>query len=581
MDCPSMAKTPPTNYTPHILRLARQGTDLRPANILVHYEIALAGGQRVPCQPQTLEQLYQTDFTTLDYRCRNLSSDAGVIRRWLCDVIQRQVDRLSPDAGVYFPDMGWNTLNGAHVYLAGNRLIGSDGFLPQDAYSVNAALDSLHFSIDEEMSDKYLLRQLCDLIALDGSVSACLTLYSLFSFLRPLFQEAGWERQFVCYLVGPSQNRKTTLAQWLTAIFDRDTPSFSPAGISLLSTEPAVFHELAPYADCPRLVDDLYASGSRAETRRREETVSRIIRLVGNNAVQGRGRSGAADAIRCGVICTAEYLPKGLSTLVRCLILWLDHPLPTDKLTRIQRQPLAWPTFLYRFLQWTAGHYEVITDLLREKLARFQALRKNRPTTEERLREFEWSLLSTTDILNYFLAAEFPGFWKKSRQGIMRHLTQAIEQAVMQQAAFLSRERSRCDTNRFSVCLAVLYFRSFSGIHITEKPGKKFRSGQAAVEHKGCLCMRAEYLQELMQTHFQDASITIKQITAELRRNHLLDVDKSQRSSKKLANVCSMFIRVDELRNYLGQDDPETQAEEARRIDAMARAMGLPVPQNV
>ena len=151
----------------------------------------------------------------------------------------------------------------------------------------------------------------------------------------------------------------------------------------------------------------------------------------------------------------------------------------------------------------------------------------------------------------------------------------------MQQAAFLSRERSRCDTNRFSVCLAALYFRSFSGIHITEKPGKKFRSGQAAVEHKGCLCMRAEYLQELMQTHFQDASITIKQITAELRRNHLLDVDKSQRSSKKLANVRALFIRVDELRNYLGQHDPETQAEEARRIDAMARAMGLPVPQNV
>ena len=93
--------------------------------------------------------------------------------------------------------------------------------------------------------------------------------------------------------------------------------------------------------------------------------------------------------------------------------------------------------------------------------------------------------------------------------------------------------------------------------------------------------MRAEYLQELMQTHFQDASITIKQITAELRRNHLLDVDKSQRSSKKLANVRALFIRVDELRNYLGQHDPETQAEEARRIDAMARAMGLPVPQNV
>ena len=123
---PNTSKDPPTNYTPHILQLARQGTDLRPANILAHYELILAGGQRVPCQPQTLERLYQMDFTALDYRCRNLSGDTATIRRWLCDVIQRQVDQLSPDAGMYFPAMGWNTLNGAHVYLAGNRLIGPD-----------------------------------------------------------------------------------------------------------------------------------------------------------------------------------------------------------------------------------------------------------------------------------------------------------------------------------------------------------------------------------------------------------------------------------------------------------------------
>lgn len=169
---PNTSKDPPTNYTPHILQLARQGTDLRPANILAHYELILAGGQHVPCQPQTLERLYQMDFTALDYRCRNLSGDTATIRRWLCDVIQRQVDQLSPDAGMYFPAMGWNTLNGAHVYLAGNRLIGPDGFQPQGTYSVNAALDSLHFSIDEMLPDKYLLYQLYDLITLDGSVSA-------------------------------------------------------------------------------------------------------------------------------------------------------------------------------------------------------------------------------------------------------------------------------------------------------------------------------------------------------------------------------------------------------------------------
>jgi hypothetical protein len=151
----------------------------------------------------------------------------------------------------------------------------------------------------------------------------------------------------------------------------------------------------------------------------------------------------------------------------------------------------------------------------------------------------------------------------------------AVNQALSRQNELLERERECDDKNRFSHALAELHF-GVRTIYITNKAGKKFQHGEAATEHKGCLCMTSGYLCLLMQQHFRDQHITVKAITAELRRNHLLVIDASQRSSKKLNNMRALFIRLDELRTYWDGCFGVSRSEDFSNIDALAASLGLP-----
>lgn len=277
----------------------------------------------------------------------------------------------------------------------------------------------------------------------------------------------------MAYLVGPSQTKKTSLARELTAIYNRNTPPAQPDDVSLLPTNAAIFDALGPYRDCVRLVDDLYRSGSRSETRRRDEKLDQIIRLVGNNAQKGRGRAGEEDSVNCGIICTAEYLPEGFSTLTRCLILQLERPLPSARLTKIQCHPLTWPTFLYRFLTWVAAHYDAVVGYLRQQFPKLRQQRAAQPVQEERLREFQWALHLTTDILGAFFSSQLPSHLSGTRKQLVRLIKRSINQAIQHQTELLAHERDHSDTNSFSRALSELHFGAHM-VHITEKPGKKF-----------------------------------------------------------------------------------------------------------
>ena len=193
----TQSQSPLTNYTLRLLQVSRLGNDLRPSNLLVRFELVLVGGTRVPCEPTPLNQLYQLDFTTLDYRCRNLSQDTAAIRQWLRRTIQQQVDQLSPDTGVYFSTTGWHMMDGRHVYLAGSSLIGQNGFLPVHAYTVNAKLEGLSLATAPNLSNTELLSHLHRLVTLDEPVSASLTAYTLLaccahSLRRPDGSVSSW-----------------------------------------------------------------------------------------------------------------------------------------------------------------------------------------------------------------------------------------------------------------------------------------------------------------------------------------------------------------------------------------------------
>ena len=79
-------------------------------------------------------------------------------------------------------------------------------------------------------------------------------------------------------------------------------------------------------------------------------------------------------------------------------------------------------------------------------------------------------------------------------------------------------------------------------------------NGTAAVEHKGCLCMRPNYLIALMQKYFGDPSVTQAKIYKELRDNGLLSMDMSRKSTKKCNGVRAVHIHINLLESYAPPD---------------------------
>ena len=151
----------------------------------------------------------------------------------------------------------------------------------------------------------------------------------------------------------------------------------SPQTSLCSSTSPAIAEELERFPGICRLVDDLYIGSSRAEARKREEKLGDVIRILGNRTARQKlsGQTQIVREIDCGVFCTAEYLPQGYSTLVRCLLLQVEDPFDSAFLSYIQRRPLAWPTFCFRFLSWCACHYDTIVKRLSKMRNSFERQR--------------------------------------------------------------------------------------------------------------------------------------------------------------------------------------------------------------
>lgn len=545
---------PVSNFIPTVLTVSRTGSSLCPANIIVQLCLQL-NSQQTPAFSCSLSELHNMDYMQCDYRCRNYLGSDRVLNRLIARCIQDQVDCFDLTGKCYFERSGWTQYQDNHVYMAGNQLIGPQGFISPQEYMVSTELSRLRLDVDLSIKAKDTANYALQLMNLNGGVTTCAVLYYLYSLIQPLFLEAGWERNYVCLLLGPSQSRKTSLTALLSCIYNRQDTAQLPGVISLLSTPAAILDELGQYPDICRLVDDLYPSTSRAETRRREEKLSDIIRLVGNNASRGRvtGLSSVESGIPCGVICTAEYLPQGYSTLIRCLLLELEQPLPTRALTALQNSPLVWPTFIFRFLSWCAANYDRLVMHLKNKIQRYHQRRSEHPSTEERLREMQFTLLQTLEF--FFQYALDTRVWCNCPQleDLRSKLKSNVAQVLNHQTKRLETVKSAGDENRFSKAIAELYLNG--SMVITRSAKRKFKEGYAAIEHHGCLCMRPDYLLSLLQDYFPDPNITLFQVTQELRRNGLLNMDASNRSTKKTSGVRSLHIYLEHLTNSFGAPD--------------------------
>lgn len=517
----------------------------------IAFYLIIEGERKPKLYHYRLSDIQKINFENLDISCE-VEGDSAEVGRTMQKFLRIQV-RESKSTGTLLQKTGWTSLDNGPVYVSGNRVIGPDGWISANEYVLSQGLEDLSLEVDNNISEFAAAGYVQRLCTLYPGVSDMLVSAAVVAHLFSLFEKAGVRPRLTVYLVGPSMVGKTTLARLIGQTYNRSA-SDDPHLINLISTTAAVHSHVAALSDCVCIVDDLYPSNSLAETRRREERLGEIIRTTGNGTARGKmsGKQTILQVPRGVIFSTAEYPLTTFSTMARVLTIQMDSYVNTSKLDPLQAAPKALSTFWFYFLCWSCGHYNELVERIRSRFAKLRQTGK-RTSDMDRVADAHRVLTIGMEILVEYMSTAVPS--KSAKVDFMlKDFRAASIQVYHRQKRELEQLQNRSTPNRFSKFLTELCFSGQIEEGKKKKLGKEY---QAVISH-GFLYIRLEDLTRRVRRHFGDSAVTPQAISAELRRNGLLQMDKSGRSSKKVNGIRYLQISLDRLEEFFPTTPPST-----------------------
>ncbi len=264
---------------------------------------------------------------------------------------------------------GWRNIDGRDVFLHAGGAIGKDG--PVAGIETDLA-DSLgRYSLPPPSEGRQLLE---DLRAVLRFLDAAPSRVSGPLFAAALRAVLGGS-DVTLWLFGPTQSQKSSLAAALLNLFGT---GFERNRLPATWNGTANSIEGLGYVakDLPLVVDDAVPRGSRQDVLRLDGTIQRVLRSVGNSAGRSRMRADGSlrsvKALRCGLICTGEDLPRGESETARCLVVEVSRgEVELDVMSEVQRfgaeGRLA--RAMAAYLKWLARDLDGMKHRFRERIA--------------------------------------------------------------------------------------------------------------------------------------------------------------------------------------------------------------------
>jgi hypothetical protein len=202
--------------------------------------------------------------------------------------------------------------------------------------------------------------------------------------MREAFIIVGVTPRCCVFVHGPTGNKKTTYAAFMTQIYNRDKPLEPLARLN--ASIPAAVKLLYEKSDCVVVLDDLFPAKDSEIHRKQEKTFLEITRIVADGAepARMRGQKVAKAPPRCGVLFTGEYYVSTGSDAARSLPVKMTTPIDNDKLTDCQREPLVLSTFYHYFIAWYITNFYKICGLLKKWMEEYLSIKSDiHPRLEE------------------------------------------------------------------------------------------------------------------------------------------------------------------------------------------------------
>lgn len=446
---------------------------------------------------------------------------------------------IKPDKIFLFDKLGWHNINGNHVYCAGDTLIGDC----INKYKITEEISNKYkFEFDSLLSEKEAVECIFKLMKVDAHICPIVFITGMLGVLRQLFKDADIKVPCCLYLFGPSQNRKTTLAIFCTALYNRRTLQ-NLSGISTLRVSSTEFKSeecVNALKDATFLFDDLYKETDKKLHKDYEKRVRNIIRNFADNSPRTTARSSFEN--NCQIIITAEYLLNTKTDVGRLMLLNVKDPIDSQRLAACQEQPLSVSSFYYYFINWVSNNYDAIVSDIKQQFKAFRVSGGSHQFGYERLYEQSFLLNYAFDLFLKY-STEI-GYIVRDINSVENDFCGFINNALIKQKEIIEKLEAReIEVINFSVEL--LEMLNNNVIEVGSKGDECFiKDKKLYITNR----MLGKYLKNKFGRTF-----SAKEVTSYFRNRYIAESYADNRL-KKYNNKCYLILDINELINDAKDD---------------------------
>lgn len=231
------------------------------------------------------ESLYQEIIKeNPEYRLYPDSKKETLLFRQYCSEVYEYNHINLFDERVYL-NAGWHKYNGSWRYYSGNGV---------DCLSKFRLADKILYSRDELAEWFRGLLELADI-----HIMLPLLIHAHLGYTLKLFEDAGYDEQYILAIIGESGSKKTSLARVMFNLFGGEEINFT-------STDRAIELELENRQDSVMVLDDLSSGSDKFLTKKFENILRQLGDSTGRKKSVNSGKEQEQVNTRCAVVLTAE-----------------------------------------------------------------------------------------------------------------------------------------------------------------------------------------------------------------------------------------------------------------------------------
>lgn len=340
-----------------------------------------------------LSKLTSIDWCSWDYRA-NFNVAESTAKRQIAKDIRLALNGIREIEVYRLSHPGAYKINNEPMFCTGEEVIRPSSS-PEHNPEIELEPMPQSLDIDPNLPEEETAAEMLNLISLFPNAGRIILSQILVYLLRQAYEDAGKRPSFCIFLHGRSGTQKTTIAQFLTQMYNRKGGIAEPTRLN--TSQASAVEILMESYDQVKVFDDLFPADSNQVRRKQEETLSEITRYIGDGSIPARMKGGRIREGRptCGVLFTGEYVIGGGSDAARLLPVEMTKP-DTSELSYFQSRPLLVSTFYRNFITWFINDYDDIVSYLKDWIAEYSKIDLG---VHDRLRESHFFLNTAYSLL--------------------------------------------------------------------------------------------------------------------------------------------------------------------------------------